>query len=52
MTLLLLVMMGVVMVRADVPVCTHDTMEDHAFCFPPEYNKVNMNYQGQEMNER
>ena len=25
---------------ADVPICTHDTMGDHAFCFPPEYNKV------------
>ena len=26
--------------RADVPICTHQTMGDYAFCFPPDYNKV------------
>ena len=39
--MLVLLMMLMEGARADVPICTHDTMGDHAFCFPPEYNKVN-----------
>ena len=36
----LLITALIVFCGADVPICTHDTMGDHAFCFPPEYNKV------------
>ena len=39
--ILTVVMMVMEVTRADVPICTHDTMGSHAFCFPPEYNKVN-----------
>ena len=41
LTVVMMMMMVMEVTRADVPICTHDTMGSHAFCFPPEYNKVN-----------